>query len=404
MIQTLKYTGFLQALVKLGFKLGKRSWWLTAVLWLVAIAPARAELDLRVSIERDVPAVQIGSNTASVLKDGSGRVLGQLPQGTSLIATPDTAGLRVNDWQLSAVWLEPQNGGFVYIDNPNDNTRGRYYRGRVLVVPTSSGLTAVNYVDLEEYLYSVVGSEMPASWHLEALKAQAVAARTYALYQRQTSGNTVFDVGNTTRWQAYGGAEKEASSTIAAVRATRGQVLTYNGQLINAVYHSSSGGHTENSEDVWVSPLPYLRGVPDYDQAAPVFQWTETFTAEQMRQRITGVGNILRFELVQASPNQRLRRVRVVGDAGSRELTGDQMRQALNLRSTLFTIQPQAGQVASAQGAAAPPSFQVTGRGFGHGIGMSQYGAFGMASQGSSYRDIVTHYYRGAILSRIRVQ
>jgi Sporulation protein and related proteins len=217
-IQTLKYTGFLQALVKLGFKLGKRSWWLTAVLWLVAIAPARAELDLRVSIERDVPAVQIGSNMVSVLKDGSGRVLGQLPQGTSLIATPDAAGLKVNDWQLSAVWLEPQNGGFVYIDNPNDNTRGRYYRGRVLVVPTAAGLTAVNYVDLEEYLYSVVGSEMPASWHLEALKAQAVAARTYALYQRQTSGNTVFDLGNTTRWQPTR-CRKEASSTIAAVRA-----------------------------------------------------------------------------------------------------------------------------------------------------------------------------------------
>jgi stage II sporulation protein D len=403
-IQTLKYLGFLQALVKLGFTLGKRSWWLTAVLWLVAIAPARAELDLRVSIERDVPTVQIGSNTASVLKDGAGQVLGQLPQGTSLVASPDPAGLKINDWQLSAVWLEPQNGGFVYIDNPNDNARGRYYRGRVLVVPTSSGLTAVNYVDLEEYLYSVVGSEMPVNWHLEALKAQAVAARTYALYQRQTSGNTVFDVGNTTRWQAYGGAEKEASSTIAAVQATRGQVLTYNGQVINAVYHSSSGGHTENSEDVWVSPLPYLRGVPDFDQAAPVFQWTETFTAEQMRQRITGIGNILRFELVQASPNQRLRRVRVVGDSGSKELTGDQMRQALNLRSTLFTVQPQFEQVASAQGAAAPPSFQVTGRGFGHGIGMSQYGAFGMASQGFSYRDIVAHYYRGAILSRIRVE
>ncbi len=376
---------------------GKQSWWLTLAVWLVAMAPARAALDLRVAVEQGVSTVQVGSSTNALLKDSSGQVLAEVEGSTALDANAEAGGVAISRWRSDGIWIEPQGDGLVWIGD-------RWYRGKVYVVPTGSGLTAVNYVDLEEYLYSVLGGEMPTNWPLEALKAQAVAARSYALYQRQTGANTVFDVGDTTRWQVYGGVQEETNTTVAAVQGTRGQVLTYNGQIINAVFHSSSGGHTENVEDVWLSALPYLRAVPDYDQAAPVFQWTVTFSADQMRQKITGVGNIISFAAERSTPRGRLKSVRVVGDAGERVLTGDEMRQALNLRSTLFTIQPQSDRVASAQGIPTPGGFQVIGRGFGHGIGMSQYGAYGMASQGRNYRDIVLHYYQGAILSQIRVQ
>ncbi|MGG6293531.1 SpoIID/LytB domain-containing protein [Leptolyngbya sp. AN02str] len=376
----------------------KRSWWLTFLFWFIALAPAQAaeQLILRVAIEENVSQVQVGSSSNALLKNADGQVLTELESG-GFEASAANGQVAIGQWQEDGIWIEPKTAdGFVWIGD-------KWYRGRVFVVPTSGGLTAVNYVDLEEYLYSVVASEVPTSWPLESLKAQAVAARSYALYQRQSSANTVFDVGDTTRWQVYKGIEVETASTQAAVQETRGQVLTHNGQIINAVFHSSSGGHTENVEDVWVSPLPYLRAVPDYDQNAPVFQWNESFSAEQMRARITGVGNIIAFEPERLTPRGRVVSMRIIGDEGERRLSGDEIRRALNLRSSLFTVQPQSGQVASANGAA-PSGFVVTGGGFGHGIGMSQYGAFGMASQGADYRQILAHYYQGSTLARMRVE
>lgn len=176
-----------------------------------------------------------------------------------------------------------------------------WYRGRVLLVPRNGGLTAINYVDLEEYLYSVLGAEMDGGWPREALKAQAVAARTYALYRRQRS-NGVFDVGDDQNSQVYKGLITESTGTLAAVNATRGQVLTYNGQAILAAFHSASGGHTENVEDVWNEPLPYLRGVPDFDQGTPVFEWTKTFSQTDLSKRISGVGNITTMTPQRTSP------------------------------------------------------------------------------------------------------
>lgn len=386
-------------------RLGKNSWWISLLLWLMALAelsvgaaPALADLELRVAIEQGVDQVTIGSSTDAVLQDGSGQVLAEIPAMGALVAQADAGGVNVNEWRAAQVWVEPTAGGYVYIGN-------KWYRGRTLVVPTSGGLTAVNYVDLEQYLYSVVGGEMPTDWHQEALKAQAVAARSYALYQRQSSANTIFDVGDTTAWQVYDGIEEEAQSTLAAVDATTGQVLTYNEQIIEAVFHSSSGGHTENVEDVWVSPLPYLRAVPDFDQSAPVYQWVNNFSADNLRRRISGVGNVISFTPERTTPHGRVVTMRVDGDAGSRVMSGNELRQALELKSTLFSVIPQFDPVASVENVPPTPTgFQVSGRGFGHGLGMSQWGAQGLAQQGFTYQQIVTHYYTGATLSRIQVQ
>ncbi|MBW4655054.1 MAG: SpoIID/LytB domain-containing protein [Kaiparowitsia implicata GSE-PSE-MK54-09C] len=362
--------------------------------------PARAtdQLMLRVAIKQDVNQIQVGGSTTAVLKNADGQVLTELQAGSALNATAADGSVSIGRWQENAVWVEPQDDGFVWIGD-------KWYRGRTKVVSTSGGITAVNYVELDEYLYSVVGSEMPTSWPLEALKAQAVTARSYALYQRQGSANTVFDVGNTTRWQVYHGIEKEAASTQAAVQETRGQVLTHNGQIINAVFHSSSGGHTANVEDVWVTPLPYLRGVPDYDQDGNNrFRWTETFNSDQMRARITDIGNILSFVPERMTDHGRVITMRVVGDAGEKRLSGDEIRRALGLNSTLFNVQIQGGQIASTDGAVPPNQFVFNGGGYGHGVGMSQYGARGLAVQGSDYRQILSHYYQGTTLARIRVE
>lgn len=378
--------------------LGLASASLSLLLGTAIASPAQAsDLEMRVAIEEDVQQTQIGGHTDAVVTDSSGRVLGEIRGGTALTATYAGGGVRMGEWQADALWVEPENDGFVWIGS-------KWYRGKARVVPTAQGLTVVNYVNLEEYLYSVVGAEVPTTWPLEALKAQAVAARSYALYQRQTSANTVFDVGDTTRWQVYAGLEEEAASTQAAVKATEGQVLTFNGQIINAVFHSSSGGHTENVEDIWQSPLPYLRGVPDYDQEAPVFRWQVRLSADQIRQAIPSVGTVVALEPERLTPRGRVVTMRVIGDSGQTTVSGNELRRMFNLRSTLFTVQQQYGRVAAVDGTQAPSEFVIDGGGFGHGIGMSQYGAYGMARQGRDYREILAHYYSGSTLSRIRVE
>jgi stage II sporulation protein D len=279
----------------------------------------------------------------------------------------------------------------------------RWYRGRTLLVPQKGGLTAINYVDIEQYLYSVLGAEMSGSWPQEALKAQAVAARSYAIHQRLKSDTDLYDVGDTQSSQVYKGLQTESSGTYAAVDATAGQVLTYNGQIILAVFHSASGGHTENAEDVWTQALPYLRAVPDFDQGAPVYQWKENFSRAQMSSRISGVGNVISMKPERTTRHGSVIRMKVVGDRGSRVMSGADLRRVLNLRSTRFTVIPQFSGGAANRGQS-PTGFQVAGKGFGHAVGMSQWGAYNLARQGYGYQQILLYYYRGASLARISVQ
>ena len=355
---------------------------LSVIWWLVA-APALA-VEMRVAIGDRLSQVTVGSSTPAVVKNMAGQGVGQIPQGRSVVVTPDGGGVRLADWRGQAFWVEPTGGGYVFI-------KDSWYRGRVLVVPTEGGITAVNWVDIEAYLYGVVGSEMPASWPQEALKAQAVAARSYALYRRDRTQNQLFDVGVTTAHQVYKGLAAEAPSVQAAVNATQGQVVTHGGRVIEAVFHSSSGGHTENSEDIWQRPTPYLRGVADYDQEAPVFQWSETFSAQQLGQRIAGIGRLQSVATERVTPRGRIVSIRLQGTQGSRTLTGTELRQALGLRSTLISFN------------IAGDTIRVDGRGYGHGLGMSQWGARGLATRGQNYQQILTHYYQGTALANLRL-
>lgn len=365
--------------------------------WACLIAPAAA-LELRVAIEEGVNQVTVGSNTDAVVRDSSGQELGQLPAMGAFTASADAAGVDLEQWTDQQIWIEPDPNGFVFIGD-------RWYRGRTLLVKTSGGITAVNYVDLEHYLYSVLGGEMNGNWPQEALKAQAVAARSYVLYRRQNGSTTVYDVGDTPQWQVYRGLRDEAPGTITAVNATAGQVLTHNGQIIEAVFHSSSGGHTENVEHVWSQPRPYLRGVPDFDEGAPVYEWYEELTVDEVSSRLSGVGNVVSIIVQETTPVGRARTVRVVGDAGEKVIRGNELRTALGLRSTLlFSINPEIGQVASAEGVPGPSIFRFHGGGFGHGLGMSQWGAHNMAEQGYTYDQILTHFYTDTVLSQIEVQ
>jgi stage II sporulation protein D len=339
---------------------------------------------MRVALADGQARVSLGSSTPAQVKTLQGQPLGQIPQGRSLTVTAQADTLRLADWQGQGFWVEPTAGGYICIND-------QWYRGRVWVTATAGKVTVVNSLDLETYLYGVLGGEMPSSWPQEALKAQAVAARSYALYQRQRHRSEPYDVDSTTAHQVYKGLGAEAPSTLAAVNATRGQVLTYGGQVIEAVFHASSGGQTENVENVWQRPVPYLRSVPDFDQQAPMFHWSQTFSLSQFAQHIPGLGQLLGVVDQRRSPQGRVMAMELRGSQASRTLTGTELRQALGLRSNLFTLTLQGNQV------------RVEGRGYGHGLGLSQWGARGLALQGYSYQQILSHYYQGTALAQVQV-
>ncbi|HEY9706707.1 MAG TPA: SpoIID/LytB domain-containing protein [Oculatellaceae cyanobacterium] len=372
----------LVSLLKQVIWLGGRHWWLSFLLWLVLVGPAQAATELRVAIKEGVSRVQVGTSTKAIVRDAAGQEIAQLEALNAFSAQGGGGSVELGKLRSSRLSIEPTAGGLVWIGD-------RWYRGRTLLVPTGGGLTAVNVVDLEQYLYSVLGAEMSANWPQEALKAQAVAARSYALHKRATSGNSVYDVGDTTKWQVYKGLETEGQGTLLAVDATAGQVMTYSGQIILAVFHASSGGHTENVEDIWTGNYPYLRGVADYDMGSPGYEWTKNFSRTELSNRISGVGNVISMTPERTTNNGRVITMIVKGDRASRRISGNALRSALGVRSTLFVVNP------------TDKGFQLQGRGYGHGIGLSQWGARNLAQKGINYQQIVTHYYQNATLARI---
>ncbi len=362
------------------FQVSKQTGWLTLILWSIAIDPACSQ-QLRVAIAAKVSQVNLSSSTPAIVSDENGQKLGELQPQQGLIATANNDRIEIgNNSSVTQLWIKPQAGGYIWIGD-------RWYRGSVRVIPVNKQLLAINHVDLEQYLYSVLGAEMSPTFPTEALKAQAVAARTYALYRSRASSKKPFDVDSTQLSQVYRGLSSESDTTQAAVNATIGQIVTYGGKPILAAFHAASGGHTENVEDIWLSREPYLRAVPDYDIGTPGYEWTQPFTLAQLSQslKIKQVRTIVPDRTTQFGS---VVSVTVSGDT-TQTFTGSQFRTALKLRSLRFTIAP------------TPTGFTLTGRGYGHGLGMSQWGAYSLAEQGQKYPSILAHYYQGVKIEKL---
>jgi stage II sporulation protein D len=324
-------------------------------------------------------------------------------------------------------------------DSPKSSTpivvNDKAYRGDIHLRAQVKGIGVINELLIEDYLLGVVPKEMPADWPMEALKSQTVAARTFALYNLHKHEAEGFDLCATTHCQVYGGADAEQPRSSAAVLATRGQVMLFEGKTIYAPFHTDSGGFTENSEDVWGTYLPYLRAVKDEDQAAPAHQWTVTFTPLQLQTKLQEAGyTIGTLESIELSPLQtagknfgdrsaagRVKNIRFAGTASAVSLTGAKVRSILGLKSNYFDIRGltrknnsllipgnaytkterhtnKADGQNSEKKATADIIFE--GHGWGHGLGFSQWGAKEMA-QHSDYAGILTHYYTNIEIKKI---
>ena len=363
------------------------------------------------------------------------------------VVTNGTPVYRVTHGTASRETIYPlvmtSSTGFVTIN-------GARYRGDgAAVFNGTDALAGVNVLPVEQYLYGVVPRELGPTLYpeVEAQKAQAVAARTYSLANIGRRASAGYDLRATTDDQVYGGYAAEHPVSNAAVDATAGVVATYGGSLINALYSSTSGGHTADNEEAFNGAVvPYLRGVPDAERGEALehvpsldvfmahanpqslraakegdfesdwsnyhrwtFEWTNAEITDVLSSTLgVPVGNVSSIEVTQRGPSGRALQIVYTTDAGTFTATRDAIRASLryinasgakaNLPSTLFFIEPVVERGNGGKSGGAITGWRVYGGGFGHGVGLSQTGAVGMAQKNHSYDEILAHYYQGVSL------
>ncbi len=278
-------------------------------------------------------------------------------------------------------------------------TGKRVYREDLIVLrlPDRPGrLALVNEVLLESYLYGLINKESLSRWPLEEKMAQAVAARTYALHKKIDHPKDLCDLDSTVLDQMYGGYDAEDKEARRAVNATRGEVLTYKSRVAKTYYHANSGGRTARAADVWGESQPYLPSVKDpYSVDTPSYSWMHSLKKRELGRLLdvpAGKRESFTFDIVQRDVSGRVKKVRLRYGDHEEFLSGEEMRKKIGyteLKSTLFSFSIRRGLVT------------FTGRGSGHGVGMSQWGAAAMAKKGRGYREILEFYYPNTRLRRV---
>jgi len=298
---------------------------------------------------------------------------------------PTNSGLKLGDreFKIYGIKIIPKKDAAIFIDK-------RRFRGIVHIVRTERlKLLVVNHLDIEKYLYGVLYHEVPCHWPMEALKAQAIAARTFALYRIENMRDRDYDVTSDIYSQVYGGRLSERRRTKKAVDLTRGKVLTYNSKIIPGYYHAMCGGHTENAKNVFNINLPSLGGrACRYCKGAPHMSWKAKLSYREIQKRLNKYGIKIKglnyIVTGKRDKSGRLKNVKVRGSKGVKEIKGYKFRLALGpnvIKSTNFTVR------------IIPKGVIFRGKGWGHGVGMCQWGAFGMAKRRFNHRKILEFYY-----------
>lgn len=366
----------------------------------IAVLPMRVfaswQPEITVGLSQGASGVRLAATVGSlhVYEESNKNQILEVPPGKEVDIHILQAQFLVNGQEIKGdhLVIQPDDTGFVKVN-------GVPYRGYITLLK-KNGLTIINNVKVEDYLYGVVPKEMPPNWSTEALQAQSVAARTFALKNRKRHSAEGFDLCSTSHCQVYEGMAAETRTTTDAVNHTRGEVLFYKGSVIDALFHTDSGGMTESSENVWGSSVPYLRAVPEIQmQTQP---WSRTISVESLVRsveqngRSLGTPKEIRLSPLtigrgsgDRTPSGRVRSIEFIGTKGRVVLSGNELRSMFSLPSTLFSVRFDRAEVI------------FSGYGSGHGLGLSQWGAKAFADKGKSYKDILFHYYTGVTLEKL---
>jgi stage II sporulation protein D len=350
---------------------------------------------IRVAVARNQPQVDlavhgqfrlVASNTENVLREGS-----HLPR-VAIRAIPEGILVGEERFALSGFRVEPTRDATI-------NLNGHRLRGILEIVRQQDvSLLVINHVALEDYLQGVLSKEAPYYWPSEALQALAIAARTYALFQRLSKTSVDYDVTSDVLSQVYAGKTGEKWRTNRIVKETSGLVLAYQSQVFPAFYHSTCGGLTEDAQVMGsfdLAPLKGGRACP-YCHESPFYRWQRRVTAADLawvvkQQRGTSIWPVTDLEIAGRTPNGRVAQVRLRGSKVL-GLSGYEFRKLLGfstIRSTAFSVTPEGG------------AFLLRGQGWGHGVGLCQWGAAGLARRGLRAREILSFYYPQADVVRL---
>lgn len=369
------------------------SCWISLIL--IAIVPAHAKETIRVALSTAATTVRVSADRSLRLAWPSGRrVTSQRP----VIIRWSPNGAIVNDdvRSLSPLHLSTAASELTIAlhDAADRTTRSWTVHGELVIRYEGAGLLVVNHVPLERYVAGVVAGEINPRWHPEALKAQAVAARTYVLYKALQHAADAYDVVASVQDQVYHGRRHINGAVRRAVAETKGLIVTYERRPIYAAYSSTAAGLTEDALYVWALDLPYLKGVDcPFDETSPRYTWEATVPVSLLEHRLRDagyqVGVIGTLTPFSFTPSGRVDRLRILHSDGELILTGQDLRRAVGyteILSTQFTVQR------------LDRALVLSGKGAGHGVGLCQWGMKEMAELGYRYDAILRYFYPGTRL------
>ncbi|MBN2453265.1 MAG: SpoIID/LytB domain-containing protein [Candidatus Omnitrophica bacterium] len=343
--------------------------------------------------DKDSVCIAIKSCYKVMAKDTDRVVMDGPRLSAKVLATKD--GIMIGIRELKMRSIEIVSDGKTKI-----SVGGRIFRGSIEIIRKENGkLMLINRIALDDYLYGVLYHEVSHRWPMEVLKAQAIVARTFALFQARQNKNKPYDLRSDVYSQVYGGSTSERWSTTMAVNVTKGKVLVYDGDILPAYYHATCAGSTESASNLWKTDIGPLKGgiLCDYCRISPHYKWMKEIPLWKVEENLCkgqyNIGKIASVSVLSRNSSGRVDKLEIKDDSGvSVILTGKDFRQLLGpneIRSTKFDPSIKCG------------SLILEGYGWGHGVGMCQWGAFGMASQGKKAAEILQFYYPGTEIATI---
>ncbi len=308
--------------------------------------------------------------------------------------SPTNSGILIGlePFDVYGVRIKPVGTANIYVNN-------RKFRGDIDIIRTEkTKLLVINHVDIEDYVSGVLYHEVSHLWPLEALKAQAIASRTFAVYKTIESLGHDYDMTSDIYSQVYGGKTSERYKTSKAVRETKGKILIYKDKVLPAYFHATCGGETEDASLLWNVDMPPLKGRPcPYCQRSPHFKWSATISLRDIEAGLTKGGSKIKdiqdIKILAKDRSGRVSEVNVVGTLGNETISANRFRLAVGpniLRSANFDVVIKGN------------SAVFSGKGWGHGVGMCQWGAYYMSKKGFSCDDILQFYYPGAVIADMK--